>query len=330
MKKHYIILSAAAALAASSPMLHAQTAASKPVGVRTETLKLGFNLIASNLLNAVDYAGSVSSLSADGLTVTLATAPGSSIDTAVNKYVLFVVDGANSGANAQVSSVSGSNVVLAASDSLTGLVAAGGKIEIRKLPTISDYFGANNSAGLVGATTASSADIIWIPDVNTGLLTKYYYNTTSNVWRVAGAFTGNSGNVVIYPTDGLYVQRVSGPATINLTFTGHVKSIGTKLPLSSGFNVLSNVVPVTTTLLSSGISASITSGANGNIADVVWVPDATAAGFTKYFYNGTIWRIVGEFVSTDRGATTLPSAFIIQRRGSATNLNLSIPSSLDI
>jgi hypothetical protein len=333
MKKHYIILSAAAALAAASPMLNAQTASSKPVGVRSFEFSQGFNLFSPVLQSQVISAGVITAISSDGFTITAGTTNFSTVLTAGKSYVLYLLDSTNAnnnGVNAPINtSASTSNLVVTQSV-FANVVANTTKYEIREIPTISDYFGANNDKGLLGGASGGVADVIWIVN-SSGVLERHFYNTTANVWRRFGSPTGNTGLTNIYPTDALYVEkRNSGTTTV--TFTGHVRNYNVRGVLETGFNYIANSVPVNTTLATSQLQTSITGGAQAT-ADVVWVANGTA-GYNRYYYDSSLtpprWRTLGSPATTDRGTVELPSAFLIERKGSMTNYTSIVPSTLDI
>jgi uncharacterized protein (TIGR02597 family) len=328
MKKHYIILSAAAALAVSSPMLNAQTAASKPVGVRTVNLvNSQFNLLGVNLTQPIGVAGTIDTVSGTTLTDNEATFT-TAYATPSTKLLLKLLSGPNEGVVQEITSFTATTVTTA--QNISSLVAVGTKYEVRKVDTVESVFGASASSALQSGSS-TTADLVYIPDGAGGF--KIIFNSSGGLvgagWRQVGAGSADSKDVSILYTDSVYVLRRG--VTGSLTFTGHVIPTKTTVGLEAGFNYVALSLPVGVTLSDSGLQAGLTAGSS-TTADKVYIPNGTG-GFNIYFVSsgglvGAGWRQIGGG-SADASASVLTSGFIVQKT-SASNVNLLVPTSLDI
>lgn len=324
------ILTGAALFAAVLSPSFAQTATTKPVGYRTETLKGGgvFNLFSPNLDNAVSAAGTIDVIA--GTTLTDNEANFSAALTAGDPVTLKIIDGANAGLITDVTAFTATTVTTA--DNISTLIAAGAKYELRKTPTVASLFGAENSAGLQGGTSAT-ADVIWIP-AGGGTYTQVYRSTggLSGVgWRKIGGGNADVAKEPISIADGIFVQRRAA-TDLNVVFTGHVQTTATKTGVVTGFNPVSRVIPVGLTLADSQLQTELTQGTSGT-ADLLWNPKGDGT-YDQYFYSsgglsGVGWRRIGGG-NADQAATALASGFLVQRKGAPTNVTIRIPSGLDI
>jgi hypothetical protein len=321
MKTKFTLFSFAAALAAVTSLQAADEAVTAPVGYRTETI-IGnvFNLLSSNLSNAVSAAGDVDSTAAKEL-----------IDTDVDFIELLTDDvlysvkitlGGGLGYHTLVDSWSTDTLFTA--DDLSSVVTAGDSYEIRAVPTISDLFGAANEAGLQTGD-ADTADVVWIPAA--GGFTQLFFDTD---WRKVGAldFLAFPDEPVNF-TDGAFVQRRGG-TDLDVVFVGHVQTTETVAGVegAGAFNYMSRVLPVSVSLGDSGLSDGLLAG-DVDTGDVLWVPDGTPGGYAQYYFD-TAWRKVGALDFLEFPDDLLTSGFIIQRRGDAGNVTLDIPGGLDL
>ncbi len=312
---------ASSALLLAKPLFAQNTAVTAPVGYRTETILPGvFNLLSSNLNNAVSAAGDIESalpnqLFDDDVDFTALLTSGTN-------YTVKITGGSGEGYNTEVSTWDTTSLTTV--DDLSGVVAAGDSYEVRATQTISDLFGAGNEAGLTTGDQ-NTADVVWIPGA--GGFTQMFYDTA---WRKVGALSFlEFPDEPVYFTDGIFVQSRAA-SSLDVVFTGHVLTKPTVTGVEGGgtFNYLSRVLPVDVKLGESGLGAGLTQG-DQNTGDVVWVPDGTPGGYTQYYYNGA-WRKVGALTFLEFPDDTLTSGFIVQRRGSAGNLTLDIPAGLDL
>jgi hypothetical protein len=331
--KTLIPLTAFAALIASG-ISPAQTPAySKPSGYVTETFKAGqFNLFGLTLNNSPIVSGTLTSLTST--TASDSTKDFGSLLSGGKTYILEIVqeDSPAFGSIAEVTAWSGGAITTTPTDLTLIGAASGNKYTIRLAPTISDVFGASNSAGLLAGNT-STADILWISDGG-GNLSRYYYATASFPitagWRRIGGGNADSAAIPIIYADGMILQRRGG-TDLELVLTGAVKTTPVVYPLTGGaFNYLGAVFPVGSTLDSSGLQAQVTPG-NPNTADIVWVPNGTG-GYNRYYYATASfpitvgWRSIGGG-NADRKDDPLTSGVIVQRRGATANVKISPPAS---
>ena len=196
---------------------------------------------------------------------------------------------------------------------------------IRAAKTISDVFGADNSAGITGSANAapSEASIIYVPAA--GGFTQVFYSTLDGFtgWLDASTFADASDLPLNY-VDGLVVHE-KGATNISLVVTGMVKTTSTNLAVSEAFTYLGTVYPVGSTLGNSGLSGSVTGSANAapSEADTVYLPKADASGFDQYFYSTLAgfdgWLNASTFASGED--VELTSGIIIDQNGSGADFN---------
>ena len=324
------ILTGAALFAAVLSPSFAQTATTKPVGYRTETLKGGgiFNLLSANLDNPVGAAGTIDTIAATVLTDNEANF--TAAFTAGEAITLKITSGANAGVTADVTAFTATTLTTA--QDISSVLTAGVSYEARKTPTIASTFGATNSAGLLEGG-AGSADIIWIPDGNGGYTRVFRSNggLQGIGWRRVGGGPADAASFPIAITDAVFIER-RGATDLAVVFTGHVQTTVTKTGVITGFNPTSRVIPVGITLTDSQLQTELTQGAAGT-ADLLWNPNG-AGGYDRYFYSngglaGIGWRSVGGG-NTDRGTVQLASGYLIERKGGATNVTLRLPTGLDL
>ncbi len=324
-----ILTGAALMVAALSPSF-AQTATTAPVGYRTETLKAGvFNLIGTNLDNAVGAAGTIDAKA--GTTLTDNEGAFTTAFTAGAQLILKITSGTNAGIVQDVTAFTATTVTTA--QDISALVTAGDKYELRVVQTVASLFGAANEAGLL-AGTASSADVIWVPNGD-GNYTRIFRSSGGIPgvgWRAIGGGSTDRANFPIAFVDAFFVER-KGATDLNVVFVGHVQTTATKTSVINGFNPVSRVIPVGVKLGQSGLETQLQQG-TASSADLIWNPDGTGS-YTRYFYStggipGVGWRSVGGG-STDRQNDELKSGYLVERKqASATNITLVIPSGLDI
>ena len=319
-----------AALLAPGALFAQTTATTTPVGYTTQTLPPAqFSFVGITLHNSVISSGVVTDESSTSITVS-----GVNFETLLGihsasspTYILELPDGTIS----EVSSWTSAGV-LNLPDDVTGLVTPNTTTyKLRKADTISDIFGATNSAGLKPDTDGdfqNNADLVFVIGANGAPTIVYYYNDGDS----QGWFTGGGApaeNLPIVYADGFYIRRQAG-SSLDLTISGEVKTASTKGILISGFNFLSSVVPVGATLGNSGLSNFIAPDTTGDFqasnVDNVLLPQSNGSFITAYYYNDGDSQ--GWFTGGGADATNLPidGAFIILNRGAAKSYTLASPS----
>ncbi len=305
----------------AGPLVAQNTAVTAPAGYRTETLQPGvFNLLSSNLNNAVSAAGEIDSASFGTLTDT--DVDFTSLLTGTTGYTVKITSGAGSGTNSLAfpNSGGGDPSTLFTIVDFSGTVAAGDSYEVRATQTIADLFGPSNEAGLKEGTS-NVADVIWVPSSG-GHFSRVYYN--DGKWRVNGYLPPIGETEPVYFTDSIYVQR-RGSTPIDVVFTGHVDTRETVAGVDSGFNFLSRVIPVGVALDDSGLDGGLASG-DQSTADIVWTPTGMGETFQRYFFDGSqTWRNTGE-LGRDSGQNPLTSGYLVQRRGGPTDVTITYPT----
>ena len=324
----------AAALIAGSGLASAQTTATTdPVGFVTMDVAGGSNTSpkltfkALGLTRPVEYQGSAEAAAAGTNTVidNEATSGYGITPSASTPYYLEITSGTGAGTTYDISGISGSTITLA--QNLAVGVVSPVTFKIRKHWTISDVFGANNTAGLTSGDDSSVSDQVLL--YTGGSYSGYYYQTAptgagGTGWRKVTDVFADAGKTIIYPDDGVLLRRIQS-GNLSVVLTGAVKTGQTSVPISAGMNVLSNVYAAPMTLNSCEIykastpSASLVSGDDSSTSDQLLLWNGT--GYVGYYYQtapaaagGTGWRSVTD-VFTDAGNTSIPAgaAIIIKR-----------------
>ena len=329
-----------------------------PVGYVTETLSAGsFNVLGSNLSNEIVARGVLES--ATDTTITDQDALFTDTLSVDDSYFIRLIsDDENLGINTTVSVENATTLVTG--DNLTAFVSSTTAYEIRRVVTISDLFGVENSAELLGAQAGdtSLADIIWVPNQSGGY-TKVYYNETARAfpplsvgWKSTASGNDDASDEPVYYTSAVLVevQRPtfsSGEAGVSdddlttkkVVFNGSVLTSSSQVVAETGFNYLNKIFPSALTLSESSLALNISHATQGDttLADIVWIPNSDG-GYDKYYYNGTArtfpplsvgWKGT---TSGDADASTveLSSGFLLERKGEATMVNLAIPASANL
>ena len=339
MKKIALITAITAAFAVG---LNAQVT-TKPVGFVTLNLQTGNNFVGFSLQPSSAFTGAFTVNATDRTHINLsnATITDNQFNGAAGTHVLEITTaGASQGLNTVIVTTLavGSEIIL--QDALPAGVADGSTMTIWKLRTISDAFGAANSAGLT-AGNSTTADLLLIPTA-TGGYDQYYYSTGAPFgvgWRKVGGGSTDRASVAFYYSDG-FIILVRGSAK-TVTVTGEVKMGKTSILLESGNNFVANLCPVNAsgttpstegrTLGNSGLYTGVpTTGLLGttsaNTADQVLIWNGT--GYTQYYYStgapfGVGWRQVGGG-NTDRASIALPDGcYLVLRRGAPVSIQLA-------
>ncbi|MDB2347729.1 hypothetical protein N9V84_07525 [Verrucomicrobiales bacterium] len=327
--KKTTLLAGASALAATLGFSYGQ-AFTTPVGYHTETAAGGgaFTVIGVNLVDAPLVSSALTGVA--GATLTDANAP---------DFTTILAEGSDYSiefANGQHSRITGNtaNTVTTATELALDADPANNSYIIRKVRTLADYFGADNSAGFLTGS-ATEADNIWIPD-GEGFKKAYYaeglpvFLGITDGRRLVSTANEDQAGFGIDFTKGLIVER-RGAEALDLTFTGHVKLTPTDVTADAGFTYLSRVYPTGSTLGNSGIAETALRG-SATDATNIWMPDG--AGFKKgYFAEGLPaflgitdgWRLVST-ANEDQTDFPLTSGIIVQRNQDQFDITLTPPA----
>ncbi len=220
--KHNLSLLTGALLFAVAAGASAQTAVTDPVGYITINVAgsasgYTYSAIAPSLVNKVDFAGVVSAISPDGMTLTVSSLTDGAF---ASGYWLEVTNGAGEGAWTNVSGNTATTISVV--DSMTPFITAGTTtVKVRQHVTVAQFFGATNSAGLqAGADPGLADEVVFLGDrgVAAANVTVFYDGS--------GWFDGNfspADGMAIEPGQGLLIGR---RAATNTSFVqvGHVKT----------------------------------------------------------------------------------------------------------
>jgi hypothetical protein len=291
--------------------------ATTPVGYVSQTLQanafnsIGLTLHKSPLVSSQLTEVTANSVSSSLLDFTSLLTPGST-------YILEITSGTGVGTIQEVTSWDGDTLSLPQNLTLVGVVI-GDSFKIRKAPTLEEVFGTTVTV-LAKGFNAGAADIVWVPDGNAGY-TRYFLHA-SNAWRNA-ANSAASPNIPLVYTDGILIEK--GSASASLVISGELKKEGTNAVIVKGFNLISVVAPVGSTLQNLGLEDDLASGFNAGAADIVWVP-VSAGQYARYFRHNTAgWRSADTNVNVTVDVP-LPSAILIERGGASKNISLKTPN----
>jgi uncharacterized protein (TIGR02597 family) len=337
-----VVLVAAYALTVTDAFSQAEST-TDPVGLIELPISGGspaspkLSLVSPTLTRPVSWQGSITAIS--GTTISVDGAPWTAGQFNGSNGVYYVevisaTDATKSGALSDISATTASTVTTA--DDLTSptiFAKVGDTIKIRKHVTISDVFGATNSAGLQGSFDASLADQILVYNGDTP--TEYWYYDGS-YGGTAGWYDLNfnpSGSVPIGPNEGVVVRRIAA-GDLRITVAGAVKTGNTLVPVRNGLNVLGTASAKGLTLASSGLvngTSGLAGSYDASLADEVIIYSPTAQ--TNYwYYDGSYGGAAGwyDLNFNPSGAVSIApgSAIVVNRKGRpAFNWPLPSPSS---
>lgn len=243
-------------------------------------------------------------------------------------YILELADGTIQ----EISNWDANGVLETPSDISSKVVAGTTPFTLRKAATISDIFGAENSAGLApDRGDQLNQDFIHVQGRD-GTTTSIYYYDDGNP-DIRGWYDDQgeraSGFPLIY-ADGFYIKR-AGNTPLELVTTGTVKLTPTSSVLLSGFNYVSSVAPVKLTLDSSNLhtflSPDTTGDYDANSVDQVYLPQANGSFIIAYYYNDG--ELTGWYDTSGNpaGSYVLEGGFLIRNRGAAKSYTLPVPAS---
>lgn len=279
--------------------ISAQSVSTTPVGAVTVTAAAApsastprYTSLALPLLNEAAYVGKVTGVTSN--TITVDQAIGVSMNSS-NPYFIRITSGVNLGLTLYINSNSGSTLTIDTSKSgaLTALStplvvgASGDTFTIHAADTLSSLFG----NAVLGGSSPSVADQVWLWQPAAGSYAKFYYNTTNSRWQDTD-FDDPANNTVLLPDIGvMYMRRATSP--VSFVLTGVVPSTNAKaLVRNSGYTMLSTGFPTAITLNGMGLHN------NGNwvkssvfsTADQVWIWQPASGSYAKYFYNSASSR----------------------------------------
>lgn len=318
----------------------AQTSVTTPImGFMTLNLTPGTNFLGFALLPTMELQGAVTVSGSPRNRLTLTSTGVTLTDDQFNAatqhtHVIEVITGAGQGFTTTIEDTLGTSKELVLTDAVPASVENEVTIKVWKLWTLGDVFGATNTAQLTEGESEATADLIQIP--NGSGFDQYFYSSGGALgegWRKVGSANADQSAVPLKFNGGIAIYaRTAKPVVI----VGQVKPGKTIVNLQTGNNFVANLCPVnkagTTpseegrTLDNSGLQAGLKGDTASHLADLVLLWNGS--GYDQYFYStggfsGTGWRQIGQG-QTNKASTPLPDgAFVILRRGSPVQLQLS-------
>jgi hypothetical protein len=213
----------------------------------------------------------------------------------------------------------------------------GDTIKIRKHVTISDLFGATNSAGLDGGIQIGQADVLTLLDSGSpSKATKKIFYTVDpeapefDGWYDAAGFP--AGDVVIEPQQGVQILRSAAvPTDLNIVRVGHVKTGPTKFTVDPGLNILAVPLATGTTLAASGLktdssSTGVLGGTQVGTSDTVKFLPLTGAALTVYFSTEENGWLTAGGAAQDNYVMKEGTGFFLLRKTAAGAFPWTIPA----
>lgn len=327
---------------ASAPLLEATT---NPVGYTTLKLKSdSLNFVGLNMVRSVVHQGwlrvegmdrSVASLFVDEID------QDSKFDLEQSQFdgeptFLEIRSGSFAGWHSDIIATDGTSDSIRLKESLPGDIDDSVRYVIRRHWTIGSVFGQNNESGLKSGNDIT-ADQILLLDTNTGVYRQIYYSDDASPfgsgvgWREVDHGLADRSTEVLPFVQGILIQARS-PADKQIRLVGAVKVGQTRLQISQGVNLISNIdASGGQTLGGLGLVPGLGTGSD-LVADAVLIPVAVGqdVSYDHYFYStgdvfGTPsgWQKVG--VIGDQADTVLPigASYLIERRGLPTQVTVA-------
>jgi hypothetical protein len=236
----------------------AQTATTDPVGFTKFTIPKGRTALGVNLVNTSLITAAVTGNNSTSITLAGVTNAGSLLSTD-DAYYIEVVGGTDTiyigdrvdvdvtatkaAANNTVALTTtgeGNTLGTIASNSLSGY-----RVALRKHVTIGQVFGTKGATPMQGGTTSTAADQIIFYKGNS--METYFLLRSPNgaveQWVMVNGGSASKDKTIIYPGSGMFVNRV-GNTTVEITFTGEVRTNSLARPLTAGYNLVANGFPV--------------------------------------------------------------------------------------
>lgn len=337
----YAAIAASILAASASTALAQTTATTDPVGFFTATLagsSGGGN--ASRTLSVPLYRASVYSAGVTeviGSTcrlsgATFGTGSGQTdVASSTNPHLLRVKNSSNSahiGKFVAISAQSGDQLTL--TSAIDTFVSVGDSCEVVPANTLGSVFGTANPpmTGWVTATSAATADKVYLWNPVTATWDIFFYHSTNNRWQQSGAL-GSKNAAIIYPDDGAFISRV-GSTPISLVTTGTVPTTLEQSDLNSGSTCLANRFPVDVQLKSVGLDAlpGWVKNTSATGADTVYIWNTATSTWDVFFYHSTNnrWQQSGALGSKDTFVITAGTAMFVKRSSASTvSLTQTLP-----
>lgn len=197
----------------------------------------------------------------------------------------------------------------------------GDTYRIRRVDTLSSFFGTPGTTLVQGGTSASNADTITI--VVNGTASTHFYNNNLGRWTQVGVAARDSSNDPIPPFAGVQYARLAS-TPLEFVVTGKVPSGQREVSVkSSGVTILSPYWPVSQTLAQLALqnTPNWRSGLSASAADTVVLTSGGSA--STYFHNGTNWIKTQVGGGSVANTTEVPAgaSILINKRGNNTGFD---------
>jgi uncharacterized protein (TIGR02597 family) len=253
MKHNVSLIIGAIALAAAAGS-NAQTAVTDPVGYITCKVTAApaggsaLSFISPTLVNKLEFSGLAASATATSITlsgtgVTAGAYAGVHNDsynpTAGSIMPVYYVEVSNGAGEGQWANITANTAtVLTVDRDLSSVITGTSTVRIRKHATISEIFGATNTAGLKGSDQPLTADEIkLLKPVTHEVKTVYFFDDGAGSTQWADPDGNDTTNLIVLPDQGIAIQRKVASA-VNFVRVGHVKTGKTALYATPGINIL--------------------------------------------------------------------------------------------
>lgn len=291
----------------AAPAAIAQNATTTPVGVVTLEVKakpttsrsinfLSLPLVRPAVFSGVIPSGGVST--SNGFTVL--TFPANSfsgnLSASTAPHYLEISTGDYAGITSQI--IANSNSTLTLADDLSQVLVAGTTpIAVRPNWTLGTAF--PNGNGFQKGTNPNNSDTLVLFNVDTGLPTTYYFNSSSNQWQTG---LSSANNTIIPPDSGIWIERKSTTSGFSVKLSGEVKVNQSAIYVGGNKTTIRTLAPnlypiESVTLENSGLytgnsSTGLAGGTTPTNSDNLVIYDPITSLPTTYYYNTSVseWR----------------------------------------
>lgn len=287
--------------------------------------------------NPVSTKGEVTSFGVQTITDSGAIWNDNQFNGGNGQFYIEIVSGSHAGLMSDIIATSASAQTLTTADDLSTYLVGGELFKIRKHRSIGDVFGVNNSAGLHGGASASTADEVQVFNPVTQTYLRFYYQTSGTGgigWRSSTDPATDASGTTLYLDQGVVVcRKIAG--SLSLVLTGAVKIGPTVVPIGANLNLVANMYPAgTLTLASSGLyNADPALGLVGasSVTDADEVEIYSGTTIEIYYYKtggagGTGWRNANN-PAANYGGLSIPagsSIYVLRKNGNAA-FNWTVP-----
>jgi hypothetical protein len=199
--------------------------------------------------------------------------------------------------------------------------SAGDTYTIIPADTLSSTFGTPATSGILGGTSATTADSVSL--LENGVWSQYFYKTSVSRWVKNTLGNPDATNKVIRPDAAVLFNRLTA-SPLAMTVLGTVPALQRNATVANaGLTFLAQGFPLNYTFANSNIQnlPGWTSGTTASSADTVSLLQSGV--WKQYFFDGTNWRL-NTLGTPVRNADVISagSAFLIGKQGSAASTSI--------